>query len=66
VLISVGLAEMIYTCIGTALEYGIPLNRIFNETHRAKMQDDDSQVASILAKAMYEENETRNELFVRR
>lgn len=32
-----GLADLIYVCVGTALEYGIPLDRVWAEVQRANM-----------------------------
>lgn len=32
-----GLADLIYVCIGTALEYGIPLDAVMREVHRSNM-----------------------------
>ncbi len=32
-----GLADLIYVCIGTALELGIPLDRVWAEVHRSNM-----------------------------
>jgi len=32
-----GLADMLYIIYGTALTYGIPLDRIFDEVHRSNM-----------------------------
>lgn len=32
-----GLADLIYVCIGAALEYGIDLDRVFREVHRSNM-----------------------------
>lgn len=32
-----GLADLIYVAIGTALEYGIPIDRVFAEVHRSNM-----------------------------
>ena len=32
-----GLADLIYVAIGTALEYGIPITKIFREVHRTNM-----------------------------
>jgi predicted HAD superfamily Cof-like phosphohydrolase len=32
-----GLADLIYVCCGTALEYGIPLDKVFEEVHRSNM-----------------------------
>lgn len=31
------LADLIYVCIGTALELGIPLDRVWDEVHRSNM-----------------------------
>lgn len=32
-----GLADLMYVVIGTALEYGIPLEKVFREVHRSNM-----------------------------
>lgn len=32
-----GLADLVYVCIGAALEYGIDLDRVFREVHRSNM-----------------------------
>lgn len=32
-----GLADLIYVCIGTALQFGIPLDRVWKEVHRSNM-----------------------------
>lgn len=32
-----GLADLIYVCIGAALEYGIDLDSVFREVHRSNM-----------------------------
>src|SRR5574343_277690 len=32
-----GLADLIYVCVGTALEYGIPLDRVWDEVQRSNM-----------------------------
>ena len=32
-----GLADLIYVCVGAALEFGIPLDRVWNEVHRSNM-----------------------------
>jgi predicted HAD superfamily Cof-like phosphohydrolase len=63
--ISNGLAEIIYSCIGAALEYGIPINRIFSEVHRAKICEEVPHIAEILAKEMYGETEERNDLLIK-
>lgn len=31
------LADIIYICVGTALEYGIPLDKVWDEVHRSNM-----------------------------
>ncbi len=31
------LADLIYVCIGAALEFGIPLDEVFSEVHRTNM-----------------------------
>jgi predicted HAD superfamily Cof-like phosphohydrolase len=31
------IADLIYVCIGAALDYGIPLDRVFAEVHRSNM-----------------------------
>lgn len=36
-LIADGLVDLIYVCVGTALEFGIPLDRAWNEVQRANM-----------------------------
>lgn len=32
-----GLADMIYVIVGTALEFGIPLDKVWSEVHRSNM-----------------------------
>lgn len=32
-----GLADLVYVAIGTAVAYGIPLDRVFDEVHRSNM-----------------------------
>ena len=32
-----GLADLIYVCVGTALEYGIPLDKVWDEVQRSNM-----------------------------
>lgn len=36
-----GLADLAYVVIGTAVAYGIPLDRVFDEVHRANMTKSD-------------------------
>ena len=33
-----GLADVIYVCIGAALEFGIPLDAVWHEVHRSNME----------------------------
>lgn len=33
-----GLADVIYVCLGTALEFGIPLGEVFDEVHSSNMK----------------------------
>jgi len=35
--LSDGLADLIYVCVGCALEYGIPLDRVGDEVQRSNM-----------------------------
>lgn len=35
------IADLIYVCIGTALEFGIDLERVWNEVHRSNMANVD-------------------------
>lgn len=37
VLISDGLADLLYVVVGTAIAYGIPINDVFREVHRSNM-----------------------------
>lgn len=37
VLIADGLADLLYVVFGTALEYGIPIDKVFEEVHRSNM-----------------------------
>jgi len=39
-----GLADMIYVIIGCSLEYGIPLDEIFNEIHKNNMTKFEGEV----------------------
>lgn len=32
-----GLADLIYVAVGTALEFGVPLDRVWTEVHRSNM-----------------------------
>lgn len=32
-----GLADLVYVCVGAALEFGIPLDRVWAEVHRSNM-----------------------------
>ncbi len=62
--ISNGLAEIIYCCVGAALEYGIPINRVFSEVHRAKICEEHPKIAEILTEEMYGEIEERNHMLM--
>jgi hypothetical protein len=53
--IATGLGAMVHEILSTSIEYGIPMNKVFNEIHRSKVENDCSQVENILAPAMYED-----------
>ena len=55
--IATGLGAMVHEILSTAIEYGIPMNKVFHEIHRSRIENDRSRVENILAKAMYEETE---------
>lgn len=43
-----GLADLIYVCVGTALEYGIPLDLVWNAVQRANMTKVDPATGKVL------------------
>jgi len=42
-----GLADLIYVAVGTALEFGIPLDRIWDEVHRSNMAKIDPETGKV-------------------
>ena len=46
-----GLADLIYVCVGTALEYGIPLDRVWDEVQRSNMSKVDSATGKVRKRA---------------
>lgn len=42
-----GLADLIYVCVGTALEFGIPLDRVWAEVQRANMAKADPATGKV-------------------
>lgn len=42
-----GLADLLYVTIGTALEYGIPIDRVFAEVHRSNMTKVDPKTGKV-------------------
>lgn len=45
------LADMVYIIAGTALEYGIPLERVFAEVHRSNMAKVDPETGKVRRRA---------------
>lgn len=43
-----GIADAIYVLVGTALEYGIPLDRVWNEVQRANMAKIDPSTGKVI------------------
>jgi predicted HAD superfamily Cof-like phosphohydrolase len=41
------LADMVYIIVGTALEFGIPLDRVWNEVHRSNMAKVDPETGRV-------------------
>lgn len=46
-----GLADLIYVCVGTALEYGIPLDRVWAEVQRSNMAKVDPATGKVTKRA---------------
>jgi predicted HAD superfamily Cof-like phosphohydrolase len=46
-----GLADVIYVAVGAALEFGIPLDRIWAEVHRSNMAKVDPQTGKVIKRA---------------
>lgn len=46
-----GLADVIYVAIGAALEFGIPLDRVWAEIHRSNMAKVDPQTGKVIKRA---------------
>lgn len=46
-----GLADVIYVAVGTALEFGIPLERVWAEVHRSNMAKVDPQTGKVVKRA---------------
>lgn len=46
-----GLADVIYVAIGTALEFGIPLERVWAEVHRSNMAKLDPATGKVVRRA---------------
>jgi len=46
-----GLADLIYVAVGTALEYGIPLDRVWDEVQRSNMSKVDSATGKVRKRA---------------
>lgn len=45
------LADLIYVTVGTALEYGIPLDRVWDEVHRSNMAKIDHATGKVHKRA---------------
>lgn len=45
------LADIIYVCIGTALEFGIPLAEVWDEVHRSNMAKVDPATGKVVRRA---------------
>lgn len=46
-----GLADLIYVAVGTALEYGIPLDRVWDEVQRSNMSKLDPETGKAIKRA---------------
>ena len=46
-----GLADVIYVAVGAALEFGIPLDRVWAEVHRSNMAKVDPQTGKVIKRA---------------
>lgn len=49
--VSDALADSIYVLVGTALEYGIPLDRVWDEVHASNMTKTDPRADKVLKRA---------------
>lgn len=48
-----GLADLVYVAIGTAISYGIPFDRVFQEVHRSNMTKTAVKVTDAAAGSKY-------------
>lgn len=46
-----GLADVIYVAVGAALEFGIPLDRVWAEVHRSNMAKVDPATGKVIKRA---------------
>lgn len=46
-----GLADVIYVAVGAALEFGIPLDRVWAEVHRSNMAKVDPKTGKVVKRA---------------
>lgn len=50
-MIADGLADVIYVAVGAALEFGIPLDRVWAEVHRSNMAKVDPATGKVIKRA---------------